>query len=245
VKDITVIIPTSPIPSHPSTAITDETIASVRKQLPDSRIIVTADGVRAEQVEMANSYFEYLVALNKQAKVDIVLHTQYIHQAEMMKRVLPDIKTSLLLYLEHDTPLCDDLYIPWTKIADDVLSGEVNLMRFHHYDLGRIPDEHQYLMLPPRQRNVPFIPTIQWSQRAHVTTPAFYSRVLSHFSANSRTMIEDRIYGVIMGEVAAHGKEAAWESWRLAIYNPEGHIKRSRDLNGRDGGPKFDNTFIF
>ena len=71
-REITVVIPTSPIPSHPSTAIIDETIASVRKQLPDSRIIVTADGVRAEQVGMANNYFEYLVALNKQAKVDIV-----------------------------------------------------------------------------------------------------------------------------------------------------------------------------
>ncbi len=242
-KDITVVIPTSPIPSHPSTAIIDETIASVRTQLPNSTIIVTADGVRWEQNSMAANYFHYLVAIQKTG-VDVRLQTEYVHQAEMMKRVLPSINTPLVLYLEHDTPLCDDAYIPWTRVADDILSRDLNLIRFYHYDLGHIHPEHEYLMLPQRERSVPVRPTVQWSQRAHVTTPSFYRRVLSHFSPNSRTMIEDHIYSVIMGEVAARGKQATWDSWRLAIYNPEGNNKRSRDLNGRAGGPKFDNTFI-
>ena len=41
---ITVLMTTCPRPSHPSTKILDESIASIRRELPDSPIIITADG---------------------------------------------------------------------------------------------------------------------------------------------------------------------------------------------------------
>lgn len=246
---LTVVIPTSPIPSHPSTAIIDETIASVRSHLPDVHILIQVDGLRSEQNNFSEQYREYCNGLcsryMKNAWGDISLHffDGFRHQAAMMKETIDDIKTPLMLYLEHDTPLCEDKVIEWEGICADVVTGNVNSIRLHHYDLGYIHPEHEYLMLPKRNLHVPVIPTVQWSQRAHVATVDFYRRVLNHFSADARTMIEDHMYSVIMNEVARRGKEATWEYWRLAIYSPEGHIKRSRDLNGRAGGPKFEETF--
>jgi hypothetical protein len=247
VDQITVVIPTSPIPSHPSTTIIQETIASVRWHLPDSPILIQVDGLRPEQEQLRESYDSYRQILqhiaNAQANIRLENFGTFQHQAAMMKKTIGLIETPLMIYVEHDTPLCENAFIDWDGMCREVLSGNVNSLRLHHYDLGHIHPEHEYLMLPKRRGFVPYIPTVQWSQRAHLTTPDFYRRVLSYFGSESRTMIEDHIYEVIMRQVLASGKQAAWESWRLAIYAPEGHIKRSRDLNGRAGGPKFEETF--
>jgi hypothetical protein len=45
-KDITVVLVTSVIPSHPETYIVEETIKSIRHHLPDSEIILQIDGLR-------------------------------------------------------------------------------------------------------------------------------------------------------------------------------------------------------
>lgn len=59
-KFITAVITTSPIPSHPSTAIFDETYTSVRRHLPDVSILVLADGIRPEQRdEFHDDYEQY------------------------------------------------------------------------------------------------------------------------------------------------------------------------------------------
>ena len=42
---VTVLIPVSPIPSHPSTEVLDVTIDSIRTRLPDAEIIIMFDGV--------------------------------------------------------------------------------------------------------------------------------------------------------------------------------------------------------
>ncbi len=247
---ITVVIPTSPIPSHPSTAIIDETILTVRRHLPDSPILIQADGIRPEQESLRGAYTQYLghLANRNTYKTELHIFETFQHQASMMKKTIDQIKTPLMLYLEHDTPLCEDKEIDWNGMIEIVRSGTLHSIRLHHYNLGWIHPEHDYLMLD-RERlyyepiHLPVIRTVQWSQRAHLTTVEFYKKVLSYFSDESRTMIEDHFYNVIMQDVNWRGKQAVWDAWRLAIYAPEGHIKRSRDLNGRDGGPKFEDTF--
>jgi hypothetical protein len=60
--------------------------------------------------------------------------------------------------------------------------------------------------------------------------------MLSTFSENCRTFIEDHIYGQFYPDKTPY---------KLAIYTPDGPIKKSRDLNGRDGGPKYDEKLVF
>lgn len=251
---ITVVMPTSVIPSHPSTAIIEETIASVRAHLPDSEIIITVDGLRPEQENMRSAYEQYverLAALCQplEKNILIVVFRRFSHQAQMLREILSPmpikdievVQTPLMLYLEHDTPLCEDKKIEWELMAEAVFSGDVNSIRLHHYDLGHIHPEHQYLMIdkePVTIRGVRLIRTVQWSQRAHLVKVDFYRQILAaYFSENCRTMIEDRMHDIV-----AH---APWDQFKLSIYSPDGHIKRSRDLNGRAEGPKFDDTYIF
>jgi hypothetical protein len=59
-RDITIVIATSVLPSHPSTSIIDETIASVRSHFPENEIILQMDGLRKERMSRKLDYDEYV-----------------------------------------------------------------------------------------------------------------------------------------------------------------------------------------
>jgi len=243
-NSITVIISSSPIPSHPSPRMIKETIASVRAHLPESEILIMQDGVRPEQEHRRVDYETYKQELlflcrNEYHNVLPIFFDEFLHQAEMTRRTLDKIKTPYLLFLEHDTPLCDSLPIEWDGIVRILESGWAESVRFHHYDLGYIHPEHWHLMIDKERQEaggIKAMRTNQYSQRPHVAMVDFYRRMMSNFSENNRTFIEDRVYTLFY-----EGKSP----FKLAIYTPEGHIKRSRDLNGREGGEKFDDRLVY
>lgn len=241
---ITVIISSSPIPSHPSPWMIKETIASVRAHLPECEILIMQDGIRSEQREWSKRYDDYKKELlflcrNEWHNVLPIFFEEFLHQAEMTRRTLDKIKTPHLLFLEHDTPLCEDKLIEWGSIVRVLESGWAESVRLHHLDVGYIHPEHWSLMIDKERQEICGIKvmrTNQYSQRPHIATVDFYRRLMSNFTENSRTFIEDRAYTLFY-----EGKSP----YKLAIYTPEGHIKRSRDLNGREGGPKFDDRLIY
>jgi len=241
---ITAIISSSPIPSHPSPRIIKETIASVRAHLPTCEIIIMQDGVRPEQEHMRDAYEKYkqevlFMCRNEWRNVLPVFYDEFLHQAEMTRRTLDQIKTPLLLFLEHDTPLVDEARIEWDGIVKAIESGYTESVRFHHHDTEFIHPEHMDFMIDKCRQEIcgiDLVRTRQYSQRPHVATVDLYRKILSNFSDNCRTFIEDKAY-----ELFYEGKVP----YRLAIYAPAGHIKRSRDLNGREGEPKFDDRLVF
>ena len=241
-SDITVVIPTSPIKSHPDTKIIDECIKSTRAQLPDSEIIITIDGIRDEQSKFNERYQEYIKRLlhkclhEYQNVLPIVFHT-HLHQSGMMNNIIDVIKTPLMLYVEHDTPLVPDRKIDWDKCKDMIYKGEANTIRFHFENV--IPDEHNYLMLG---QEGDFVKTYQWSQRPHLSSVAYYRQVMNSFSDKSRTMIEDLYHGVVIGDVMKDGM-LGWNKHRLWIYHPKGGIQRSYNLDGREDEPKYEMRF--
>jgi hypothetical protein len=46
-------------------------------------------------------------------------------------------------------------------------------------------------------------------------------------------------------DAAQRGFEEGWRDWRMAIYHPEGDIKRSLHLDGRSGEPKYKMYFAY
>ena len=242
---ITVLVPTSPIPSHPDTRIIEETINSVRTHLPKSEIILMIDGVRSEQKEKAEVYQEYIRRLlhisNKQRCYPII-HQHHQHQANMTINALEHVRTPLILFVEHDTPITPDREIDWQGISEAVLSGQADLVRLHHEAF--ILDVHKYLMFdtePQLISGAPMMRTQQWSQRPHIASTSFYRRILNnHFNGNN-TMIEDKMYGVV--EQACQDGVQGWYNFRLWIYTPSGDIKRSYHLDGREGEPKYEESF--
>lgn len=237
VPPITVLMPTSPIPSHPSLEIVKATIRSVRAQLPDAEILLMIDGCRPEQAHLAQSYEEYqrrlLWWINHQPHITPVRFDEFSHQAAMTRHTLDLVHTPLILFVEHDTPLEGE--IPWQPISEVLQSDLADVIRFHHET--QIPFEHGYLMRDMLNLfEVPLLRTIQWSQRPAIARADYYRRVIKeNFRRGSRTMIEDRMHGVVY-EDSRHGRA---DLHRIYIYHPEGSILRSRHTDGREGEPKF------
>lgn len=245
---ITVLVPTSPIPSHPSTHIVEQVIDSVRHHLPGAEVIIGADGVRPEQEHLREGYEEYLrrllwLADHHWGNVLVQLHDEHVHQANVTRRALEAVRTPLLLFVEHDTPVWPES-IDWTNLAHAIRCGAANLVRFHHE--AHVLPVHQHMMLdrePLEVAGAPLLRTVQWSQRPHLASAAYYRTLLdAWFPPTSRTMIEDRMHGIVHNAYREHGL-TGWEQHRLWMYAPPGDIKRSGHLDGREQEPKFDMRF--
>lgn len=246
--DITVVIPTSYIPSHPSTEIIETTINSVRHHLPNSEIIITCDGLRDEQLEHIEEYDEYIARLlhfTNNNNITTLLFDENTHQVGMMRTALEHIDSDYVLYVEHDTPLVTDLDIQFEEMKEVIKSGFINVFRLHFEAV--IPEPHKYLMeddKPITVNNVPLIRTVQWSQRPHLTTKAFYRKLCDMFSENARTFFEDYLHGKVINDWNIDGIHG-YNNWKIAIYAPEGNYKRSLHTDGRQGDVKWDKDLIF
>lgn len=246
---ITVVIPASPIKSHPDTAVLEETLESVRHHLPDAEIILTFDGIRAEQEHRRPDYDEHIrrilwMADHKYHQVLPLLFPDHMHQTGMLRDALAEVTTPLILYVEQDTPLVTDRPINWTDIAKFIASGESNLVRFHHEAV--IPQEHQHMMHGREGTSIlPYIRTSQWSQRPHLASVAYYRRILgSHFTPEAKCFIEDKMHSVLSEAFVLDG-EAGWLQHRVHIYAPTDNLRYTYHTDGRQGEAKYDDTQVF
>ncbi len=244
---ITVVIPTSPVPANPGWGHLAETLGSVAAAgLGGCEVIIMADGVRDEQAHMADAYYQALQAVVAAStalwpRVVPVVHQGHQHQARMLQSALGVIQTPLVLFLEHDCPL--DPGIDWRELVGVMATGQANLVRFHHED--HVLAEHKYLMgdegpellkgedIEGRD-GVHLWRCMQWSQRPHLATTAYYRRLLAdYFDPGERWMIEDRMHSVLQTE--------PWDDHRVWMYHTEGAhgIRYSRHLDARAGEPKW------
>ena len=237
---VTVLMPTSPIPSHPSLDIISETVASVRDRLPGAEILIMADGVAEHLAPRTRDYHEYLRRLAWECNhvwsgVTPFLFDTHTHQVGMTRRTLDEVRTPLVLFVEHDTPLVGD--VDWVGCARAVLSGATNLIRFHHE--ANVLEPHRHLMVddvPRLVEGVPLLRTVQWSQRPHLAATGVYRTWLdARWWRDSDGMIEDRMFGVVENDWLQHHDPGRF---RLTMYAPEGDIKRSTHLDGRGTDPK-------
>jgi hypothetical protein len=246
---ITVIITTSPCLAHPSIDPILQTIRSIRRQpgFADVEIIVAADGVRPEQERLRPRYDEYLRRLLWQLNIhehNVVplLAETWGHQANTTRAALDLVRTDLMLFVEHDTPLVG--VIDWTGLVAR-LDDDAYAVRFYHE--ASIHPDHAHLMLDEiPSGDPPLVRTVQWSQRPHLARVSLYRRILdAYFSRDSRTMIEDVMHGVVAVNWQEYG-EVGWGQFRLFVYVPDTpEIKRSTHLDTRGDEPKYAMIFDY
>lgn len=242
-KDITVVLVTSVIPSHPETYIVEETIKSIRHHLPDSEIILQIDGLREEQAHRKEQYDEYKTrmlwkCLHEYENVLPIIFEEHSHQSTMMKETIDMIKTPLMLYIEGDTPLVIDEPIDWTACISLIDSDRANTVRFYHEAV--VPNVHDWLMLDIVGE---FLQTYQWSQRPHLSSVKYYKEeILANIP--DKTFIEDYVHGMVHEAYvipwAKYGSRDGWNIHKLWIYYPSAtNSKRSYHTDGRQGLKKF------
>lgn len=235
---VTAVIPVSPIISHPDIQVVEATIASIRWHLPDTEIIITFDGVRVEQEHMRADYEEAIRRIlwrcdHLWKNVTPLIFDEHTHQVGMMRAAMQHIATPMVLYVEQDTPLWIDRSIDWQQIMQFIGTGDAGLIRFSHE--SRILNEHMHMM---HGKDKDFTRTSQWSQRPHIASKAFYTRVLGEFTDDATCFIEDKMASVL--ECAFHDYgQLGWMQWPCWIYTPPGDIERSYHLDGRAGQPKY------
>lgn len=255
-NEITVLMTTSPVPSNPSLDKIAETIGSIRAQsgLAGSTIVIACDGVRPEQAAMAEAYEEYLERLTWECMHNpafrgcvLVIAREWLHQARLTVEALRHVYTDLVLFIEHDMPICGT--VDWAGIAGLVGSGDdIDLVRLSHE--SEILEPHRHLALDGGVKlaypyGVSLARTVQWSQRPHMVRTEWYRSVLEEFFPESaRTMIEDRMHGVCQDgwpeATTQTERERIWQRFRLAVYAPPGSWVRSFHIDGREGEPKYE-----
>lgn len=243
--DISVVIPTSVIPSHPSTAVLDWCIASVRSQLFSAPIYVMADGVRFEQREREADYLEFkkrLVFPPFSGPIKLVEFQEFHHQAAMMRETLKQVTTPLVLFIEHDWLLLEP--IPWDAMAQTILERQADVIRLHQE--ASLHPEHEHLFLEKVVINgIPLRKQlVYWSQPNLGYTDWWRKQLAEKFTPLARTMVEDRLYGISL--------DTPWEENKMFVYCPEGNMKRLSHTDGRgkaaDGSPlvsKFESLFKY
>jgi exopolysaccharide biosynthesis predicted pyruvyltransferase EpsI len=239
-NDVTIIVATSVLPSHPDTKIIDETISTIRSHFPKNEIILQMDGLREERISRKLDYDEYKnrvlwKCLHEWENVLPIIFDEHYHQTTMMKKTINIINTAAMLYVEGDAPITPDCEIDWQKCLDMLEYEKANTIRFHFEAF--IPKEHSHLMFGLEDG---FMKTAQWSQRPHLSTVKYYKDVILPFS-DDKTFIEDRLHGKIQDDILPYDEfdQAGWNQHKLWIYHPEGSIKRSYHLDGREGTQKF------
>jgi len=239
-NDITIVVATSVLPSHPDTAIIDETISTIRSHFPDNEIILQMDGLREERLARKADYDEYKSkvlwkCMHEWKNVLPIIFDEHCHQTTMMKRTIDLINTAAMLYVEGDAPITPDCEIDWRECLDMLENEKANTIRFHFE--ASIPKPHKHLMFGLQDG---FMRTAQWSQRPHLSTVKYYRDVVMPFS-DEKTFIEDKFHGKVQDDVLPYGEfdQAGWNKHKLWIYHPEGSIKRSYHLDGRQGTQKF------
>ena len=128
---VTVVMPTSPIRLHPSLAIIEETVESVRAKLGERvEIIVMVDGIEGQNRDYSKYVGDLMWKCNHEwTNVLPVIFDKKSQQATMTYAVLDLVKTPLLLFVEHDAPLCGEF--DWDGLIRVCVEGDANVVRFH------------------------------------------------------------------------------------------------------------------
>ncbi len=228
-SDITVVVPTCPRQSHPSTKILDETIASVRKELPESLIIIACDGPRIElDREQLIRYDGFCSAIEgRYDNTRVVRFKERGHQTGNLEILLPQISTPLIFYCEDDWRILPG--VQWAELSKLILDGEYNYVKL--YPAPRISPWHEHHMFKRVHHemgaeHVFMVQTNQFSANPHLASTAWYRNMYERHLSNKVEFIEEVLHGII--------GQAPWEEYKLSIYNPSyGDLYRCLHLDGK------------
>lgn len=223
---VTAVVTTSPIPSHPSTAVIDETYESIRHHFPTIPIMILADGVREEQTCWKERYATYLQSINQKEWPGVQIHQfqKFMHQAGMIRETLNQVRTPLILWIEHDLPLVKD-HIPWDGISQALLDNTVCSVRFLMQGESKKP---YYERGDIEVHGVSLTKTVEFTSLPNIARKDMYEFIVPHFDHAQIHLECNNTQGLF------HKDDC--DKWKLSIYNPPDGKARVGSLDGRSTG---------
>jgi hypothetical protein len=227
-SQVTILIPTSPIPRHPATDLIESCIDGIRHHFPVAHIILMVDGVRPSVEHRRAQYDEYkknlcdLITSGKLGNTKMSVFATHAQQGIMTKNTIHHhVSTPLIMFVEHDAIFRKDPPIAWTAIFDLLLTNQANLVRF--YGWQDVWHEHEYLMRGEFDHmGSRFVKTVQYSQWPLVSRTDYHQKNLDKYvKQGQQTMIESVMYGPVVA--------APWEENKIVIYLDEALTFQHRD----------------
>jgi len=234
---ITVLIPSSRVPSHPSIGLVETAIFSVREVLglSNSPFVVCCDGSPSNDASDAYAqYKQRLRAFAQSHQVQVIELDEHEGLPGVIQRGFECVHTPLALVFQHDfevirpadiAGICDALLKPHLQINHVRLNHRANRQRKADSVLKAY--EHPDLQ-------VPLLRTIAWSDRPHFTTASYYRTAVIPLLRPTRSKlgVENRLGPLIHADVAQFGFDEAHPRHGTFLYGRRGDPPMVRHLNG-------------
>lgn len=215
---ISVIITTSPIQSHPSTDVIDQTIKSLQLVIPEFengtvKTFIICDGCKTTEnkmfyksgivsIEKKNDYDKYIDQLiEKYPNFDVIKRDQHYGFAKNIEYCLERVVTPYVLIVQHDWIFVKSVDLDkLVKIMDEyddvkyinfISSSTTNFLdRFH--DFAKVkPDE--FLNKYSDKYKIPIIPLPFWYDKPHLCQTNYYKKILSSKYYNYATKKQEPV----------------------------------------------------
>jgi hypothetical protein len=247
---LSIIMPCSPIISHPSTEIIEESIRRIRAypELKDVEILICCDGIRAEQEHYRENYEEYKRRLIDLCKFDSdfkgclpIIFQEHYHQVKMLTEALKMVKTPLIFFVEADTfPIRE---IDFSSIINSFEDPRVNYIRLSIFD--HILGEHSHLYFGELEsiQGCPLLKTSQFSARPNIARKEWYEKLIEeYFDGDCICFVEDIIDP--QAQISIRDSTKPFDYWGMYLYHPDTKdITRSATNNGRGSESKYFQRF--
>lgn len=205
-SDLTLLIPASPIPSHPNTAVIERALDSLLTHLPDGafRTIVCHDPPspslapdRSNAFERYLQRLERLTAAGKYRRLDIDVTTapRWGHLAGSLRHTIGRVQSEFVFILQHDFFLTEHLpildLIEMMRRHPEVkhlrLNRKANLPRL--WD-GRT-EERRRFFAERSFDGVRVCQTLAWSDNPHLARTEYYSDLILPLVGDRQTFPEN------------------------------------------------------
>ena len=217
---ITVLLTTSPMPSHPSPWVVANVHNSLRRHLPNSRIIVLADGVDGPEPETYTQFKEAALAEGWELYAFVGHH----HQNLMVRAALREVTTPLVIVGDGDWGF-HQKYMDWRGIVATLLddSRRIQHIQIRQDNLGIWELDMDCFGELQTSHGIYVLPTRNFQAPTHIARTDWYRKISSYFTVPQ--LLE---------------RPNMWDALKItgginemAAYIPLGPIGRLYHLNGQ------------
>lgn len=199
-SDLTVLVVASPVKSHPSTAILDETLESLKAHLnleigqPGTPFVIAHDGLSPFASWQVRKNFKHYLLSAREAHPQNTVVIRLSRRRGLTRNIengLAHVATPFVLIVQHDLPFCApvdfDAAMALIRSNEDIKHLRFN--RFDNNEAGWDAGVPAALKVDPEIRSsffceidvspgVSVMQTLNWSDNNHLTSVSYYPQVV-------------------------------------------------------------------